>query len=192
MKTKQICEALCALKVAAQGVCDALEKEDTDKEPKSNPTPISESSLYAFLKASKSKPDEPDNRKYEFTDEQLVLEYGRTVHRIRALRDFSDVKAGDLGGWIEKEANLSHEGNCWVYNNAKVFEDARVLGDAKVYDNARVYNQANVFNKARVFGNAHVLDSANVFDNAEVFGEARVYLKVSIFGDTKVFNGFIA
>ena len=28
------------------------------------------------------------------------------LHRIEALRDFGDVKKGDLGGWIEKEENL--------------------------------------------------------------------------------------
>lgn len=28
----------------------------------------------------------------------------RTVYRIKAVRDFGDVKAGQLGGWIEKKA----------------------------------------------------------------------------------------
>lgn len=39
-------------------------------------------------------------KKFELTNE--TIEYlGRTLHRIRALRDFSNVKAGDLGGYIE-------------------------------------------------------------------------------------------
>jgi len=46
--------------------------------------------------------------------------------RIRALRDFADVKAGDHGGWIEKESNLSHGGNCWIYGNAKVCGNAMI------------------------------------------------------------------
>ncbi len=38
-------------------------------------------------------------RKYELTDETTEVD-GKTLHRIRALRDFDDVKADDLGGFI--------------------------------------------------------------------------------------------
>ena len=33
----------------------------------------------------------------------------RTLYRIKALKDFADVKAGDLGGYIEDYRNLSHD-----------------------------------------------------------------------------------
>ena len=46
------------------------------------------------------------SKKYELTDETMEWE-GHTLHRIKALRDFNDVKAGDLGGWVESEDNLS-------------------------------------------------------------------------------------
>ena len=49
---------------------------------------------------------------------------GITLYQIQALKDFGDAKEGDLGGWIEKEANLSQENNCWVYGNAWVYGDA--------------------------------------------------------------------
>ena len=55
-----------------------------------------------------------NNKKYELTEEAIVVD-GHKLHRIRALKDFADVKAGDLGGYVESEDNLSHEGNCWVY-----------------------------------------------------------------------------
>jgi len=59
--------------------------------------------------------------------------------RIVALKSFGgDVKEGDVGGFVASEANLSQEGNCWVYDNAKVSENAVVSGNAKVYGNARV------------------------------------------------------
>ena len=45
-------------------------------------------------------------KKYELTDNTINID-GITLHRIKALKDFSDVKAGDFGGWIEKEDNLS-------------------------------------------------------------------------------------
>lgn len=43
--------------------------------------------------------------KYEITD--IVHEAYPFLHRIRALRDVGDqVKAGDLGGFVESESNL--------------------------------------------------------------------------------------
>ena len=66
------------------------------------------------------------NRKYEFTGETKNW-IGRTFHRIRAVRDFGDVKAGDLGGWIETESNLSNDGNAWVYGDARVYGRKHIL-----------------------------------------------------------------
>lgn len=75
-------------------------------------------------------------KKYELTEETKIV-YGHEIHRIRACADISDVaKAGDLGGWIESEANLSHEGDAWVYGDARVCGDAQVYGDARVYGDA--------------------------------------------------------
>ena len=74
-------------------------------------------------------------KKYEFTDETIEV-HGRTLHRIKALRDSSGAKRGDLGGFLESEDNLSHQGDCWVSGDAKVFEDAKVYGNAQVYGNA--------------------------------------------------------
>lgn len=45
------------------------------------------------------------------------------LYRIQALKKFAIVKAGDKGGFIEKESNLSQDGNCWIYDNAKVYGD---------------------------------------------------------------------
>lgn len=83
------------------------------------------------------------SKKYEFTDETIEVD-GHTLHRIRAVRCFSDVKAGDLGGWIEKEHNLSHEDHAWVYGEGKVYGDARVIDDARVLSCAKVYGNASI------------------------------------------------
>ena len=98
-------------------------------------------------------------KKYDFTGETLKW-YGRTLSRIRALKDFGDVEAGDLGGWIEKEENLSHEGEAEVYGEAKVYGEARVCGQAEVYDKAKVYGEAEVCDEARVCGQAEVCGNA--------------------------------
>ncbi|WP_019223897.1 hypothetical protein [Bartonella rattaustraliani] len=115
-------------------------------------------------------------KKYELTDETKVVN-GITLHRIKALRDFDDVKAGDLGGFIEKKENLSHEGNCWVYNDAIASYDAIVSENAKISDKAmvsgcaKVYGNAVVSNKARVYGcDTHVYDNAVINGNAKIGG----------------------
>ena len=83
-------------------------------------------------------------KKYELTEETVTV-YGKTLYRIRAVRDFGSVKTGEFGGYIEKEENLSHFGDAWVYGNAKVYGDARVSGNAWVYGNAEVFNTRHFF-----------------------------------------------
>ena len=56
-------------------------------------------------------------KKYELTD-QTISVFGRTLFRIKAKISFSDVTAGYIGGYIEKEENLETSGNAWVYDNA--------------------------------------------------------------------------
>lgn len=93
--------------------------------------------------------------KYKLTEE-IKRVGGITLSRIYALKDFSNVKAGDLGGWVESEDNLSQYGNCWVYDNASVFGYASVFGDAVVYGDAKVSGNARVSGDARVCGDARV------------------------------------
>ena len=87
-------------------------------------------------------------KKYEFTGETKRVELWNrtaTLHRIKATVEFGFVKVGELGGWIEKEENLSHEGKAWVWGNAKVCGDAEVCGNAEVWGNAKVCGDAKVF-----------------------------------------------
>ena len=70
-------------------------------------------------------------KKYEFTGETKEV-FGRTLHRIKRLSD------GLVGGWIESEDNLSHEGECFVYDEAIVCDEAEVCDEAMVCDEARV------------------------------------------------------
>ena len=69
-------------------------------------------------------------RKYEFTGETKEISlYGRTVtlYRIKAVIEFGLIKVGEVGGWIEKESNLSHDNKSWVWGNAKVYGNAKVF-----------------------------------------------------------------
>ena len=121
------------------------------------------------------------NKKYELTEESFVFD-GHKLFRIKALRSFSNVKEGDLGGYIEKETNLSHEDHCWVYYYAKV------SGDAVVCDNANVFGSAQVSGEAVVCGNAKVYGSAFVSGDARVYGNAKVYDYARVFGSAQVYD----
>jgi len=124
-------------------------------------------------------------KKYELTEETINV-FGKTLHRIRATRDFSNVHAGDLGGFIENELNLSHDRDTWVYGNAWAYGEARVYGNALVSGEARVYGNALVGGDARVGGNALVSGDARVGGNASVSGDARVEGKALVGGDARV------
>lgn len=75
-------------------------------------------------------------KKYELLkNDTITAPNGKTLYRIKALIDFGVVLAGSLGGYIEKEDNLTHTGNAWVYGDARVYGDAQVSGDTRVSGN---------------------------------------------------------
>jgi len=141
--------------------------------------------------------------KYKLTEETIEFR-GRTLYRIQALRKFAYISIGQLGGWVEKKSNLSHDGDCWIYDNAKAYDRAMVLqnamlkdnaiaygtcvvyGQAYVTDNSEIYGGANVFENARVFKKSHVFGNAHVYENSYISDDARVYGNADVFGDSSV------
>ena len=135
------------------------------------------------------------NKKYELTKETKTLADGTDLHRIRALRDIPrhGVEAGELGGWAEKESNLSQKdgdawvsGDAWVFGNAEVYGNAKVSGNATVFGNAEVYGNAKVSGNATVYGDAWVSGNATVCGNAKVYGDATVCGNAKVCGDADV------
>lgn len=122
-------------------------------------------------------------KKYEILKDQAITMNGSTIYRIKALKNFGDVEAGDMGGFVESEDNLSHEGPCWIYGDAMVYHKA------KVKDNAIVRDYVHVFNNARVMENAIVEGHARVSDDSTVFGNARVKDNANVFG-RGIIHGF--
>lgn len=59
-----------------------------------------------------------EQKKYKLTEETMCFD-GVTLHRIQALKDFGNVDAGELGGWVESEKNLSQSGDCWIAKEQK-------------------------------------------------------------------------
>lgn len=74
-------------------------------------------------------------KKFELTTDAKMF-FGRKLFRIKALVSFGNVKSGDLGGYVEKESNLSHDGNAWICGDAKVYGNAWVCGNAEITDDS--------------------------------------------------------
>lgn len=93
--------------------------------------------------------------KYEVLADDYTEFIDATGHhklfRIRALRAIPayNVKAGDTGGFVEAEKNLSHDGNCWILGDAKAFESALVLDDALLFGWAQLSGQARLCGDAQ-------------------------------------------
>lgn len=128
-----------------------------------------------------------ERKKYRLTNETVTIA-DVTLYRIQAMRDFGNVRKGERGGFIQSEKNLSHEGSCWVYENAKVYGDAEVYENALVYENAEVCGAAWVYGNAMVCGNATISEKAKVYANAIVYGNAKVCGYAKVCGDAEVFE----
>lgn len=114
----------------------------------------------------------PGNQKFEITD--IAHPEYPFLHRIRALRDIGPtVKAGDLGGFVEGQHNLSHEDDAWICDDAIAANGAFVYEGAVLRGNAIVCGEAHVCKGAVLSGYARVEDHAHI-DGAVMGGCARV------------------
>ena len=145
------------------------------------------------------------NKKYELMKDDTIKANGKTLYRIKALKNINgEVKAGDLGGYIESELNLSTKmDESWVYDNAMVFDSALVVFHAHVRDKAMVYGNAEVIGEG---GLVEIRGNAKVYGNTRVYGgdiygmaelnmnkasDAEICDKAKIIGDVTVYGGFI-
>lgn len=136
------------------------------------------------------------DKKYELIESDI-----KGLYRVKALKDFGDVKKGDIGGYVENPNNLSHEGYCWVCDNAKIYNEARIYGNSQVSDyavidgNARIYGNSRVSNcavidgNARIYGDSEVWGYAIIRDNALIYGDSVISGNAFIGGDTEIKTG---
>ena len=134
-------------------------------------------------------------KKYELVNDGSFMCNELGLYRLRALRNFSDVKKGELGGYVAGEHSLSHDGNCWIYegcvvsDNAVVRDNAVVLHHSSVSGSARVYGRAavsdsDISGSARVHGRSLCMQ-AEVSGNADISEFARIFIS-GVFDDAKV------
>ncbi len=142
------------------------------------------------------------NAKYEITG--IAHEKYPFLHRIRALRDIgSEITAGDLGGFVECEGNLSFEAedDAWIFNDAiaageghvdkgSVLRERAIVcgcayashgtemsGDSRAEDDAYIRG-ARLSRCARVSGSGMVLQSPTTKAAPILTGSCSVYGKV--------------
>lgn len=124
-------------------------------------------------------------KKYEIVKEQSTFIDGHKVFRIRALKDFDDVRKGSLGGYVESYDNLSQDGRCWLYDDSMTYAEAMVFDDAKIHNNSIVNKQAIVYENAAIYDNCEITDHSQVCGNAHIFHNSK------ILGSSKIESGVI-
>ena len=155
-------------------------------------------------------------KKYELLKDDWQEVEGQRVYRIRALKDFMfdendpghrypGIRKGTLGGYIQSESNLSHEGDCWiggegssvpvVYGGSKVEGSGIVSGDVKVKNShvtGFIDGERSVIENSQILDNSWVhlfnggvISGCHMLNNAEVRFGGHIEHTV-IAGDAKV------
>lgn len=105
------------------------------------------------------------NQKYEIID--VPHQTYPFLHRIRALRDIGDkVKAGDIGGFVESERNLSFEPG----DDSWIFDDAICAGEGCVEKGSRLFGSAVVCGRACLTRGAAMSAHSRAEDDAYIQG----------------------
>ena len=106
--------------------------------------------------------------KYIIQEQAHRLPDGRNVRRIKATCDFGNVKEGTIGGWVEADDNLSHDGLCWIADDAMALGRSRVTCDAQLRDHARLSDWATITDRCIVCDDAQLRDSAFAYDSTVI------------------------
>lgn len=134
------------------------------------------------------------SKKYELTTESKIID-GHTVYRIKALKGFKTiigrrVNAGDLGGWVESEANLSHEGTCWLFDEAAGYENSRRYdnsvghGNSRQSGNSRQYGDSWQYEDSQQSGDSQQYGFSEQFGNSRQYGSSRQFGNSCQFGNS--------
>ncbi len=128
----------------------------------------------------KIDPPKKGERKYRILEDDTIVVDDVTLYRIEAIRSFSNVPRGTLGGYIQAEKNLSHEGNCWIYN------DAKAMDNSKVMKNGKMYNLSCIKDNARLLGNSKMYNNSIMKDFAVIKGEVYLYDNTKVSNNAKL------
>ena len=124
------------------------------------------------------------NQKFVVTDTS-VKSGPIDVFMIRAIKDIPRhrVKAGDYGGFVEHERNLSPDGDCWIAGNAVAANWSHVSGDALLKDDAKLLDRASIHERCVIADNVRMAGSSSAWGNAYIGKRA------ALFGPTTIVGG---
>lgn len=131
------------------------------------------------------------NKKYKLTDESFNINNKR-VYRIQAVCSFFDVEEGDLGGFVESEKNLSHSGDCWIYDDSVACGKARVSDCGQMHDlsfatdNAKITISGCLSENASIHGDVIVSDRANLSGDAVAKGNVKFLDECCVSGSVTI------
>lgn len=137
-----------------------------------------------------------ENRKYEMTNITMEFEE-RTLYRIRALKNFRNVKAGDLGGWVSDKYNLSQEGECWIYDEAKCMDNARMYHNSAMYNNSvmcdfsEMHGCSEMHNYSAMCDNSRMYNCSAMYDNSRIYNDSKMYNNSRMFDNSAMYNNAV-
>lgn len=148
----------------------------------------------------KVNPKVMEQKKYKLTKETMCFD-GVTLHRIQALKDFGNVDAGELGGWVESEKNLSQSGDCWIameakaYGGAEIGDNAILTRKAIACGNSTICNDTLVSDESIIRGFTYLYGNVEVYGKSVIDGDARLHGNVKVIGakviDAEVYDRVI-
>ena len=132
-------------------------------------------------------------KKYKLTEESKVLEREITVYRIEALKDFTlingkEVKKGDKGGWLQSEANMSQEGNCWVYEECVMMGNSHRSGDSIGYGNSLQYGNSRQYGNSMQYDNSRQGSYSRQYGNSRQYGDSWQYGNSMQYGNSRQYD----
>lgn len=126
------------------------------------PTTVVNTAAPSHQPVAQTPQNTPTLPKYYLTNDVIDVD-GHKLHRIVAARDIPEigVEEGEMGGYIESERNLSHQGTAWVFAG-------------KVYEQASVIDGATVRGKnIQIHGNACLSGGFTAYDDVHLHGHFR-------------------
>ena len=128
------------------------------------------------------------DKKYKLLEDETIKFEGRTLYRIQALKDFGSVEKDQKGGYIQSEYNLSHEGNCWIHDNAVAMDRSRVLDDATMFDNASMHDSASMYDSTEMHNHTSMHDFTEMHDNTLMYNYASMHDFTEMHDNTLMYN----
>ena len=138
-------------------------------------------------------------KKFELTNNKKMVK-DKVVYQIKALKDFANIKKGELGGWVESIDNLSQFGQCWIYKDSVVLGKSVVSGcatvdgditveDSYISDNAHISSNGKI-SECYIYGNTKIKNSnIRLSNNVKIHGNTFISkTNFEAFDSSEIFN----